>query len=86
MVVTMCMVDHNHWLPRRPSVQRDVTKQFIRKHALKDPYPGAPYKVLPEFADKYNLVTEVSDCHYIYCIIIITMVTIVIQSTSSSRF
>ena len=51
------------WLPRRPSLQRDVTKQFIRKHAYKDPYPGAPYKVLPELAAKYNLVTEVSGCH-----------------------
>lgn len=51
------------WLPRRPSLQRDVTKQFIRKHTHKDPYPGAPYKVLPELAIKYNLVTEVSDLH-----------------------
>ena len=51
------------WLPRRPSVQRDVTKQFIKRHTHKDPYPGAPYKVLPELAAKYNLVTEVSGCH-----------------------
>ena len=52
-----------YWLPRRPSIQRDVTKQFIRRHAHKDPYPGAPYKVLPELAAKYSLITEVSSCH-----------------------
>ena len=51
------------WLPRRPSLQRDVTKQFIRRHAHRDPYHGAPYKVLPELAAKYNLVTEVSGHH-----------------------
>ena len=59
-------------LPRRPSLQRDVTKQFIRRHTHKDPYPGAPYKVLPELATKYNLTTEVSmvamtvvcNCHH----------------------
>jgi len=41
----------------------NVTKQFIRKHAHKDPYPGAPYKVLPDLVVKYNLVTEVWNCH-----------------------
>lgn len=70
------------WLPRRPSLQRDVTKQFIRRHAHKDPYPGAPYKVLPQLAAKYNLVTEVS---VVVMVILIIMVTIAVQSACSSR-
>ncbi|XP_065913773.1 uncharacterized protein [Dysidea avara] len=53
--------DHPKFMRMKPSLQRDVTKQFIRKHAHKDPYPRAPYKVLPDLVVKYNLATELSN-------------------------